>query len=82
MFRTATAELRARPWSIGVLGVASARNLIVGAFDVLLVIIAIEHLDLGDGGPGLLSALVGGGALLSAVVTTVVVRRSRLGPHG
>lgn len=78
--RTAIAELRARPWSIGVLGVASARNLVIGAFDVLLVIIAIEHLDLGDGGPGLLSALVGGGALLSVVVTTVVVRRSRLGP--
>jgi hypothetical protein len=78
--RTAITELRARPWSIGVLCVASARNLVIGAFDVLLVIIAIEHLDLGDGGPGLLSALVGGGALLSVVVTTVVVRRSRLGP--
>lgn len=80
LLRAAMTELRERPWSIGVLGVASARNLLIGAFDVLLVILAIEHLDLGDGGPGLLSALVGGGAMVSVVVTTVVVRRARLGP--
>lgn len=80
LMRAALAELRERPWSIGVLGVASARNLVIGAFDVLLVIIALETLDLGDGGPGLLSALVGAGALCSVVATTVVVRRARLGP--
>lgn len=80
VMRAALKELRARPWSIGVLGVSSARNLVVGAFDVLLVIIALDALDLGDGGPGYLSALVGGGAAISALVTTLVVRRARLRP--
>lgn len=80
VLRAALAELRRRPWSIGVLGVASARNLVIGALDVLLVVVALESLDLGDGGPGVLTALVGAGALSSALVTTVVVRRRRLSP--
>lgn len=74
------AELRSHPWSVGVLAVASARNLIVGSFDVLLVIVAIEVLGLGDGGSGYLGALVGGGALVSTLVTTGVVRRAKLRP--
>lgn len=80
VMRVAMRELRARPWSFGALGVASARNLVVGAFDVLLVIIALDALDLGDGGPGYLAALVGAGAAASALVTTLVVRRARLRP--
>ncbi|MFN8023420.1 MAG: MFS transporter [Acidimicrobiales bacterium] len=80
VMRSALAELRRRPWSIGVLGVASARNLVIGAFDVVLVVIALDSLDLGDGGPGLLTALVGAGAIASTVMTTVVVRRRRLSP--
>lgn len=78
VMRVAAEELRRRPWSIGVLAIASARNVVVGAFDVLLVIIALRTLDLGDQGPGLLSALVGTGALLSALVATYVVRRAHL----
>lgn len=76
--RDALAELRARPWSKGVLGAASARNLVVGAYDVLLVVVALEALGLGPGGPGYLSALVGAGAMASTVVTRFVVRRARL----
>ena len=52
VIRRALAELREHPWSRGVLCVASARNLIVGAFDVLLVILALDALDLGDSGAG------------------------------
>ena len=76
--RGALTELRERPWSRGVLLAASGRNLLVGAFDVLLVIVALDLLDLGEAGPGLLSACVGGGALLSTFVMTVAVRRSRV----
>ncbi len=78
--RATIAEFRARPASLGLVGVASARNVVLGAFDVLLVITAITALDLGRGGPGLLNALVGGGALASTFVSTMVVRRSRLRP--
>lgn len=78
VLRRTLAELRARPWSRGVLAISCARNLLVGAFDVLLVVVALDVLDLGDGGPGYLSALVGGGALCSTLVVGAVVRRSRL----
>jgi hypothetical protein len=60
--------------------VASARNLVIGAFDVLLVIVALDVLDLGDGGPGLLAGLLGAGAVASTLVTTLAVRRTRLRP--
>jgi MFS family permease len=72
--------LRERPWTIGVLGVVTARSAIVGFFDVVLVVLAFDELDLGSGGPGVLSALVGGGAMLSSLVATAVVRRTRLAP--
>jgi MFS family permease len=72
--------MRTRPWTIGILGVITARSAVVGFLDVLLVVLAFEELGLGTGGPGVLSALVGGGALLSSVVATGIVHRSRLAP--
>ncbi len=78
VMRAAAAELRTRKWAIGVLGVSAARNLVIGAFDVLLVVVALQALELGNGGPGLLSALVGAGAAVSVMVITIVVRRARL----
>lgn len=78
VMRVAMAELRERKWAIGVLGVSSARNLVIGAFDVLLVIVALQTLDLGVRGPGVLSALVGAGAVVSMLLVTIVVRRAQL----
>jgi CRP-like cAMP-binding protein len=80
LLRRTLIELRTHPWSVGVLCIASARNLIVGSFDVLLVIVAIDVLDLGGGGAGYLGALVGAGALASTLVTTAAVRRATLRP--
>ncbi|MGB8858464.1 MAG: cyclic nucleotide-binding domain-containing protein [Ilumatobacteraceae bacterium] len=76
--RAASVELRERKWALGVLGVSAARNLVIGAFDVLLTIVALQALDLGDRGPGLMSALVGAGAAISVILITLVVRRARL----
>ncbi len=78
VMREVAAELRERTWAVGVLGISAARNLVIGAFDVLLVIVAIQALSLGAGGPGLLSGLLGGGAALSVFLITVAVRRSQL----
>lgn len=78
--RRAIGDVRDHPWSLGVLGVASARNIVVGGLDVVLVVLAIEALDLGDRGPGLLSSLVGAGAFASVAITTAIVTRSRLRP--
>ena len=80
VIRRALVELRTRPWCLGLLGVATARNLLVGAFDVLLVIVALRSLDMGPSGAGLLTALVGAGALISTLFATLSVRRARLRP--
>ncbi len=71
---------RARPWAVGVLAVVLARYVILGALDILLVVLAYGALDLGRSGTGLLNVLVGIGAVLAAVVATFAVRRERLGP--
>ena len=53
---------------------------LVGSIDVIAVVLARDELSLGDSGPGLLQTSVGVGALLCALVSTVLVRRDRLSP--
>jgi hypothetical protein len=72
--------VRRRPWTLGLLGVALARYFVLGALDVLLVVLAYESLGLDRSGAGWLNALVGAGAVLSAVVATLIVGRARLAP--
>lgn len=76
--RRTIGEFRSHSWGRAVVVLLGARNLLLGAFDVLLVIVALDSLDLGQAGPGYLSALVGAGALGSTLVTTQVVRRAWL----
>ena len=61
MLADAVDLLRRRPWVVGVLGVALARYTVLGALDVLLVVLAFGELDLGSTGAGVLNALVGPG---------------------
>jgi hypothetical protein len=77
---SAVVALRSRPRNLGVLAVVSARNVLIGAFDVLLVLIAFDRLGLEGSGAGVLGALMGAGALVSVVVTAAVARRSHLTP--
>jgi MFS family permease len=72
--------VRRRPWIAGILGLTLARYVILGALDVLLVILAFDKFGLGRNGAGWLNALLGAGAVLGAVVTTVLARRTRLAP--
>lgn len=69
-----------RPGARAVLLVAAAQFVMVGASDVIWVVIAGEHLDLGNAGAGVLSALFGAGSLLCATVSGPAARRSRLAP--
>jgi hypothetical protein len=78
--RGAVRLVQHRPWTMGLLGVALARYVVLGALDVLLVVLAYTALDLDRSGAGTLNALVGVGAAASAVVATMVVRRARLVP--
>lgn len=80
VLRTAATELRRRPGSLGVIAMSAASNVINGAFDVLIVVIALDALEFDDSAVGGFTALVGVGALVSTAVVTLAVRRANLGP--
>jgi MFS family permease len=72
--------LRGRPGFTSVLAVVCAQYVMIGALDILVVVLARTELDLGEAGPGLLTTAFGAGALVSVVGATFVVRRERLAP--
>lgn len=51
---------------------------VAGAFNVLIVVTALDLLDVGSGGLGLLNSAVGVGGLIGAVVAAILVRSQRL----
>jgi MFS family permease len=56
----------------------SAQALVGGAFNVLLVVSAIELLDLGEAGVGWLNAAFGIGGVLGAIAALTLIARGRL----
>ena len=72
-------SLRGRSGATGVLAIAGGQYLLVGSID-LVVVVLNDELELGESGPGLLSTCLGVGALVSALVSTFLVRRDRLAP--
>ena len=60
--------------------VLTATSVMVGAFDVLAVVLAVGVLDLGGPGAGYLTAAHGVGAVVGAVASLSLVGRSRLVP--
>ena len=59
-------------------GLLTARMLVIGACDVLFVLLALELLDTGEPGAGILSAGLGAGAMLGGAGTFTIVGRPRL----
>jgi hypothetical protein len=57
-----------------------ATFLMVGAFDVLAVVLAVGSLDIGGSGAGYLTAMHGGGAVIGAAASFALVARARLVP--
>jgi MFS family permease len=57
-----------------------ATFVMVGAFDVLAVVLAVGSLDIGGSGAGYLTATHGIGAVLGAMVSFALVARARLVP--
>jgi hypothetical protein len=51
---------------------------LIGALDLLCVILAVDYLHMGPGGPGFLNAALGGGALIAGFVTAFLVGRRHL----
>lgn len=60
--------------------ILAATFVMVGAFDVLAVVLAIGELGLGDSGAGYLTALHGLGAVIGAALALMLVGRARLVP--
>lgn len=63
-----------------VVGLMTAQAAVVGALDLLLVVLAFGPLGTGSAGVGLLNAASGIGALVGSVVTVLLVGRRRLAP--
>ena len=61
-----------------IIGLYGAQTLIAGALNVLIVVTALELLDLGNSGVGFLNSAVGIGGLLGAVAAFALVGRQRL----
>jgi MFS family permease len=61
-----------------VIALFTAQALVAGMFNVLVVVLAIEVLDLGTPGVGLLDGMVGIGALLAVFVAAGLAGRQRL----
>jgi MFS family permease len=62
-----------------VIGLYGAQTLVAGALNVLLVVAALELLDLGKAGIGFLNSAVGVGGLLGGFGALALVGRPRLG---
>lgn len=56
----------------------AAQTLAAGALNVLIVVVALDLLELGSSGPGLLNSAVGVGGLCGAVLALALVGRQRL----
>jgi len=61
-----------------VVGLYAAQTLVAGAFGVLVVVSALELLEIGEAGVGFLNSAVGIGGLLGAFVALTLAARGRL----
>ena len=70
--------LAGAPETKAVAGLLGAQYVVIGALDILFVVLAIGVLDLGGPGAGYLNAAFGAGGVLGLVATTALVGRPRL----
>jgi hypothetical protein len=61
-------------------GVVGSQYILVGALDVLYVVLAITTLGLGESGAGYLNSAFGAGGVVGVAVTATLVARRRLAP--
>lgn len=73
-FRTLGSEPRLRL----LIGLFGAQTLVAGALTVLIVVTALDLLDLGQAGVGFLNSALGVGGLLGAIAAVLLVGRRRL----
>ena len=61
-----------------IVGLLTAKMVMVGAADVLFVLLALELLQMGEPGAGVLNAALGGGTILGGALAFALVGRERL----
>ncbi|MEO6206844.1 MAG: cyclic nucleotide-binding domain-containing protein [Candidatus Limnocylindrales bacterium] len=61
-----------------VVGLLTARMVVIGAADVLFVLMALDLLGMGEPGAGILNAALGAGAIAGSTITFVLVGRRGL----
>lgn len=72
--------LSQRSGALALLAVIGGQYLMIGALDLIFVVLATEQFGLSSSGPGVLAASFGLGALLGGLASTVLVGRKRLAP--
>jgi len=77
---TGVAVLRGRPGARSLVGLLGAQYVVIGALDVLFVVLALDVLNIGEGGAGYLNAAYGAGGVLAIAATVALVGRPRLVP--
>ena len=73
-FRAIAADSRLRL----IVGLFAAQTFVAGALNVLIVVMALELLDLGEAGVGLLTSADGVGGLVGAAAALILVGRRRI----
>ncbi len=72
--RTVSADPDARV----VIGLLTVKMLVIGSADVLFVLLALDLLDIGEPGAGLLNAALGAGTILGGALAFALIGRQRL----
>jgi MFS family permease len=63
-----------------IVAILALRMVVIGALDVLFVLLALEVFDIGESGAGLLNAALGLGVVVGGALTFTFVGRQRLAP--
>lgn len=73
-------ELRREPAAAVLVAMVAGQYVVVGAMDILLLVLALDVLGTDTSGPGLLGSALGVGGVLGGLTTMLLVGRRRLGP--
>ncbi|MDX6495159.1 MAG: hypothetical protein QOE17_1145 [Gaiellales bacterium] len=69
-----------QPAALTLVALLGGQYILMGALDLIYVVLAFHVLGMGEGGPGYLTAAFGAGGLLAILVTASMVGRRRLAP--
>jgi hypothetical protein len=61
-------------------GLVAAEYVLLGTLDILLVVLALDTLEMSDAGPGVLNSALGVGGMIGAAFTVVLIGAKRLAP--